>query len=758
MAQNETWLKHDLLEAVKVQYLDGNLFSMDNAGNLIGVTLTRDGEDYSGGGSVSANVIRSDGGTVAVSGALSGKTATVVLPQAAYAVPGVVSIIVKLTASGQVTTIAALVANVYRSSTDTAVDPGTIIPSIQTLISQINTAVASIPADYSALWTKLAPAFSTDASYVAGQYVTYNSGLYRFNTSHSGSWSSSDVTAVNLGGEITELKSALFALPGYSYTENIAYGKLISTTYGSSNNLKLIENLTLTAGDYYVYVDFDVSVSVTTAYSQLYFTQQAVGTGWKQITQNGNYVFKGKLTISAGTGNVRLDFNTTDNNRSVTINRLFIVPYSATVGDDIEQYPNQDQYVINQAVPINNINDPYGYEVDDLISDYAENIVYGGNVSLPVKVTSSSNTNVCDKTLTNILTKTKYYCYLSAFGENIDEGKARVVRVCFFNGGTLLRGTDVFNITQTFENGVIECDLSGITLSNINKITIRVEAGNAQASSSVTVRNFALIEKSGMLFDFLHTEGNPKFIISPKYAYGDLKDYAERIGKPFYGKKILSLGDSYTWLNFYGKYLAKATGTTQRGRGQNGNLLKSFCNDTYTGPDGNPVSEIFDATLLADYDIVTIMGGANDYGHGSDTLGTIADDTTANTIYGSVKYLIDKILSIKPTMKIFFCTQPYRSPAYTSSDPAPGGYEPNENGLTMENIAGAIIDACRHWGIPCFDFYACSNWNSWSLPVADGALLTNPYTYDGLHPKDGDGNGADMLGTAFGEFINQHGF
>ena len=185
MAQNETWLKHDLLEAVKVQYLDGNLFSMDNAGNLIGVTLTRDGEDYSGGGSVSANVIRSDGGTVAVIGALSGKTATVVLPQAAYAVPGVVSIIVKLTASGQVTTIAALVANVYRSSTDTAVDPGTIIPSIQTLISQINTAVASIPADYSALWTKLAPAFSTDASYVAGQYVTYNSGLYRFNTSQN---------------------------------------------------------------------------------------------------------------------------------------------------------------------------------------------------------------------------------------------------------------------------------------------------------------------------------------------------------------------------------------------------------------------------------------------------------------------------------------------------------------------------------------------------------------------------------------------
>ena len=71
MAQNETWLNHDLLETVKVRYLAGHLFSMDNAGNLIGVKLTRDGVDYSGGGSISANVIRSDGGTVVVAGALS---------------------------------------------------------------------------------------------------------------------------------------------------------------------------------------------------------------------------------------------------------------------------------------------------------------------------------------------------------------------------------------------------------------------------------------------------------------------------------------------------------------------------------------------------------------------------------------------------------------------------------------------------------------------------------------------------------------
>ena len=209
MAQIETWLNQEMTQAVKVRYLDGNLFSMDNAGNLIGVKLTKDGTDYSGGGTVSANVIRSDGGTVAVSGALSGNTATVVLPQAAYAVPGVVSIVMKLTVSGEVTTIAAVVANVYESTTSTTVDPGTIIPSVQALISQIDTAVASIPADYSSLWTSLAPAFSTSTAYAVGDYCTYNGGLYRFTTAHpAGAWSASHVSAAVIGNELKDLKIA----------------------------------------------------------------------------------------------------------------------------------------------------------------------------------------------------------------------------------------------------------------------------------------------------------------------------------------------------------------------------------------------------------------------------------------------------------------------------------------------------------------------------------------------------------------------
>ena len=142
MATITTDLICNLNQPVAATFLHGNLFSQDNAGNTINVYVMENGEPATIGGTVSANVIRADGETVAVSGAIDGNKAYVILPQACYAVPGRIEIIIKLTQSTTITTIAAIVANVYRSTTDTVVDPGTIIPSIQTLIAEID---GSIP-------------------------------------------------------------------------------------------------------------------------------------------------------------------------------------------------------------------------------------------------------------------------------------------------------------------------------------------------------------------------------------------------------------------------------------------------------------------------------------------------------------------------------------------------------------------------------------------------------------------------------------
>ena len=211
MAQFETWLKNDLKKPLKVEYLKGNIFSQDNQGNLVGVEVFDNGEPAELTGTVSANVIRLDGATVAVSGTRDGNKCYVVLPQSAYAVPGIVSIIIKLTNSSVVTTVAAAVATVYRSSTDTIVDPGTIIPSVQNLIDQIDTAVASIPADYSSLWTTLAPAYSSSSTYAVGQYVTYSGKMYKCISAISSAenWTSAHWAEVKIGNELSDLKSAL---------------------------------------------------------------------------------------------------------------------------------------------------------------------------------------------------------------------------------------------------------------------------------------------------------------------------------------------------------------------------------------------------------------------------------------------------------------------------------------------------------------------------------------------------------------------
>lgn len=184
MAQIETWFNQDLTEPVKVHYLDGNVFSLDNNGNKVGVAVTTNGTATTLSGSVSGLIIRSDGGTVSVSGSISGNKASITIPQAACAVPGVVSIVIKLTTGSITTTLCAVVANVYRSSTDTNIDPGTIMPTIETLIEMIDEAVDSIPADYSDLVNMVKAIedfepYPINATFTAGYSLNSTGGVFQ---------------------------------------------------------------------------------------------------------------------------------------------------------------------------------------------------------------------------------------------------------------------------------------------------------------------------------------------------------------------------------------------------------------------------------------------------------------------------------------------------------------------------------------------------------------------------------------------------
>lgn len=129
----ETWLKTDRKKPIMVKALQGNLFSADNEGNLIGVEVTEDGSPVTLSGVVTGYVIRADGCTAIITGTASGNKASITLPSTCYSVVGPISIVIKL---GN-TTIGACHGYVYRTTTDAIVDPGHVIPSISELLAQI---------------------------------------------------------------------------------------------------------------------------------------------------------------------------------------------------------------------------------------------------------------------------------------------------------------------------------------------------------------------------------------------------------------------------------------------------------------------------------------------------------------------------------------------------------------------------------------------------------------------------------------------
>lgn len=202
----ETWMNTDLKKLNKVVHLHGNLFSQDNKSNLIGVHVFDGGEPVSSlGGSITGWVLRDDGGSVMVTGESNGNDAWIILPEEAYAVPGPVSITIRHTASGETgaarTSLAVCTAYVYRTVSDTLVDPGYVLPTMEELIakvtaleSQVDTAMGTISSSVSQAQTarneavaaknSLTGATASASTLAAGSnataQLTQNEGVFSF--------------------------------------------------------------------------------------------------------------------------------------------------------------------------------------------------------------------------------------------------------------------------------------------------------------------------------------------------------------------------------------------------------------------------------------------------------------------------------------------------------------------------------------------------------------------------------------------------
>ena len=141
MAVVENRFVCDISKPVQAQALKGNVFSLDNLGSRLSVLIYDNSQPATISGSITANCILPDGSTVNVNGSLTtengGSKAYVDVPQSCLLIPGILKIAIKCTSSSVITTLAAIVANVYMTKTDNVITPS------QQIIDDWNAAISS---------------------------------------------------------------------------------------------------------------------------------------------------------------------------------------------------------------------------------------------------------------------------------------------------------------------------------------------------------------------------------------------------------------------------------------------------------------------------------------------------------------------------------------------------------------------------------------------------------------------------------------
>ena len=164
----------DLSKPVQAQALKGNVFSLDNLGSRLSVLIYDNGHPATISGSITANCILPDGSTVNVNGGLTtengGSKAYVDVPQSCLLIPGLLKIAIKCTSSSVITTLAAIVANVYMTKTDNVITPSQQI--INDWNAEISAAIATQNAAIATQDGKIADLKSELKFYVNGKEVS----------------------------------------------------------------------------------------------------------------------------------------------------------------------------------------------------------------------------------------------------------------------------------------------------------------------------------------------------------------------------------------------------------------------------------------------------------------------------------------------------------------------------------------------------------------------------------------------------------
>lgn len=204
------------------------------------------------------------------------------------------------------------------------------------------------------------------------------------------------------------------------------------------------------------------------------------------------------------------------------------------------------------------------------------------------------------------------------------------------------------------------------------------------------------------------------------------------------GKKWGSLGDSITAQSMWQPAAAAVLGMVHQHYGIGGTRVSGTSADAMW-------QDARVNAIAADRDLVTVLGGTNDWANNV-ALGT-PDSTDTATFMGAYNVLVGKLMARFPTARVLIGTTPYGElPGRLTDGSGWTQTHVNSIGLTTRDYADACRTIARRWGLPVIDFSGECGWN-----ISNIALYMKD---DGgrLHPNEA--GGARMAEVSIGRLRN----
>lgn len=248
----------------------------------------------------------------------------------------------------------------------------------------------------------------------------------------------------------------------------------------------------------------------------------------------------------------------------------------------------------------------------------------------------------------------------------------------------------------------------------------------------------------------------------------------ERVN-PLFGKKVVVFGDSivegvdnrinsvYTSFADYlanygceiykmgvgGTHLTPATLSAQASFSGYSvyHLIHAWCSQSYTVMDATTdyiannteygarwahVPAFIKSTSPANFDVVVICAGTNDWNNVGRLLGKWSDTSIPYNYTATVKAIVNELREVNPSLQVVFVTPPVRWVDYDASDPDTTTFSDNAanatSGLWLPDVAGTIIQTAMRAKAVAIDMYKGMGVNETNF--------ASFFTSGGVHPND----------------------